>query len=261
MCEAAASGDVGMVRFLVETGVAIDSGDYDGRTALHLACAGGSISTTHYLIGAMADVNAKDRWGNTPLVDALWTSNECAALLAQQCGAKLPAQHDDDDELQALYAAAMVENMYALNRKLNMRGARRRRLLLLRRDRSRELRLAFKGLMDELGLLYRASRPLFVQLRRTTDRWIETHAFQVRTRHAARARRMTGAWSCGRCTRAPRYDCAHSGARSPAYTPDARHRIPLAPVPPPPHPLPSPLLPPPLPFPTTRPSRTRSRTT
>lgn len=151
LCEAAAAGDVGLVRFLVETGVSVDAGDYDGRTALHLACAAGSISTTHFLLCAMADVEATDRWGNTPLVDALWTSNECAALLCQQCSARLPAQHLENAELVALFAAAGAQDMYATNRKLSERATARRRLQLLRRDRSRELRLALKDLVDEMG--------------------------------------------------------------------------------------------------------------
>jgi len=178
MCEAAAEGDVGTVRFMVETGVSVDAGDYDGRTALHLACAAGSISTTHLLIGAMADVNATDRWSNTPIVDALWTSNECAALLVQQCNAQLPKQHQNNALLLALYAAAKAQDMYITNRKLGNRTAARRRLQLLRRDRSRELRLAIKELVDELGVLYRANRSLFNLVNRQTDRWIDTYAYQ-----------------------------------------------------------------------------------
>jgi glutaminase len=45
--------------------------DYDGRTALHLACNEGQYDVIKYLIDDLkCSVNQKDRWGNTPLHDA-----------------------------------------------------------------------------------------------------------------------------------------------------------------------------------------------
>ena len=163
------------MRFFVETGVLVDAADYDGRTALHLACAAGSISTTHYLLGAMADVEVRDRWGKPPLIDALWTSNECAALLVQQCNAKLPLERAADPELCALYEAAAARDMYATNRRLNARAGRRKQLELLKRHRSRELGVALRELVDDVGKLYRAARPLYSLLLKHAERWIESY--------------------------------------------------------------------------------------
>lgn len=48
-------------------------GDYDARTALHLACSEGHFSIVQFLIenGFFIDVHVKDRWHNTPLDDAI----------------------------------------------------------------------------------------------------------------------------------------------------------------------------------------------
>jgi tRNA A-37 threonylcarbamoyl transferase component Bud32 len=49
----------------------INGGDYDGRTALHLAAAAGHVKVCRFLISKGADVNVVDNWGGRPLDDAI----------------------------------------------------------------------------------------------------------------------------------------------------------------------------------------------
>ncbi|SPQ96817.1 unnamed protein product (mitochondrion) [Plasmodiophora brassicae] len=86
---AAAAGDIKEMQRLIGRGVALDVSDYDSRTALHLSCAEGSLECVRYivasLLGAAEDdkdgslssvpdetvLSPMDRWGRTPLDDAL----------------------------------------------------------------------------------------------------------------------------------------------------------------------------------------------
>lgn len=70
-CAAAAAGDCPRLRVLHSCGVDSDQGDYDNRTPLHLAAAEGKILAVNFLIGVSASVDVQDRWGATPLDDAI----------------------------------------------------------------------------------------------------------------------------------------------------------------------------------------------
>lgn len=50
----------------------LDQMDYDGRTALHLACSNGHYEVVIYLLeSGLSNVNPKDRHKNTPMDDAI----------------------------------------------------------------------------------------------------------------------------------------------------------------------------------------------
>ena len=68
---AASKGDLGAVHRLVVRGYDQDAADYDRRTPLHLAAAEGRGHVARYLVDNGARVSPEDRWGGTPIDDAL----------------------------------------------------------------------------------------------------------------------------------------------------------------------------------------------
>ena len=65
----------------------LDFADYDFRTALHLAASEGHIHLIQYILEMHADINARDRWGSTPLDDAIKFQNRDVAKLLKAAGA------------------------------------------------------------------------------------------------------------------------------------------------------------------------------
>lgn len=89
MCSAATRGDIEAVERMLRSNVSIDAGDYDGRTALHLAAAEGQQAMVAFLLDNGADVSVLDRWGATPLSDALRHRHDAVASLLRAHGARL----------------------------------------------------------------------------------------------------------------------------------------------------------------------------
>lgn len=94
---AAAEGDLDEVQMLLSgsppkvVSALVSKGDYDKRTALHLAASEGHAEIVRLLCKAQADVNAEDRWGSRPLDDALKAEQtECAEILEQHGAKKSP---------------------------------------------------------------------------------------------------------------------------------------------------------------------------
>lgn len=71
MCAAAGSGDIDEVKYLLKQGASVNQGDYDNRTPLHLAASEGHLEVVQMLLQYGANPSLKDRWGGTPLQDAV----------------------------------------------------------------------------------------------------------------------------------------------------------------------------------------------
>ncbi|KAL3823130.1 hypothetical protein ACHAXA_006460 [Cyclostephanos tholiformis] len=78
----ASSGSASVVRAALD----INKGDYDNRTALHVAAAGGHLDVIEYLCMKGANVNAVDRWGGRPLDDALYKGSDRVAETLRRYG-------------------------------------------------------------------------------------------------------------------------------------------------------------------------------
>jgi len=87
ICRAAAEGDVSQVRLLVGQGIAVDSSDYDMRTALHLAASEGQLRVVQVLVDELgASTGVVDRWGHMPLDDAVVGNHASVAKFLQDRG-------------------------------------------------------------------------------------------------------------------------------------------------------------------------------
>ena len=70
LCSAAEAKDAELIALYIKAGAPCDAGDYDKRTAIHLAAAEGNTSIVEALLRAGANPLVKDRWGATPLDEA-----------------------------------------------------------------------------------------------------------------------------------------------------------------------------------------------
>jgi lysophospholipase len=106
ICSLAALGEYDeIVRMVEEEGVCIHTtNDYDMRTPLHLACCSGHEKVVDYLIKRGSDVNAKDRWGHTPLSESIRNNHPNLVELLIQNGAVddrgEKRKFDDEDDIE-----------------------------------------------------------------------------------------------------------------------------------------------------------------
>lgn len=94
-CAAAKIGDIEALEALKDMGSNLCLGDYDGRTPLHIAASEGHLKLVQYLLGHGATVYAKDRYGDTPLCNAVRFRHKEVVKLLRKTGA-----HFSRDELE-----------------------------------------------------------------------------------------------------------------------------------------------------------------
>lgn len=88
---------IGSSTTAANSSVDINKGDYDGRTALHLAAAAGHIKVVRLLISKGANINVTDNWGGKPLDDAIRQGRvECIKILKQMGAESGGAKHLGD---------------------------------------------------------------------------------------------------------------------------------------------------------------------
>ena len=71
---AAESDDVRAMKTLIEAGLALDSVDVKGRTALHAAAGSGAMQSINFMLDRKVDINVADADGRTPLMEAVLRS-------------------------------------------------------------------------------------------------------------------------------------------------------------------------------------------
>jgi len=97
LLSAASVGDIMAVKAMRERGCDLDCADYDMRTAAHLAATNGELEILRNFASCGVDLQARDRWGGTPLDDAEHEGHtEVAEKLRQWLG--LDAGSGADDE-------------------------------------------------------------------------------------------------------------------------------------------------------------------
>ena len=94
MCSAAYKGDLTRLTSLVrETGYDVNVGDYDKRTAIHLAASEGNLDVVKLLVNELgANPSPRDRWGGTPLNDALRQDHSPVIEFLKSVGATMGVQ-------------------------------------------------------------------------------------------------------------------------------------------------------------------------
>nr|XP_043622147.1 integrin-linked protein kinase 1-like [Erigeron canadensis] len=81
-------GNIQGIKELIELKTDVNFKDIDNRTALHVAACQGFCDVALLLLQAGAHVDSKDRWGSTPLADAIHYKNHDMSKLLEKHGAK-----------------------------------------------------------------------------------------------------------------------------------------------------------------------------
>lgn len=112
--QASAGGDLYKVTHYGST-YDLNVGDYDKRCPIHLAAAEGQTLIVKFLITKGVNVNCEDRFGNTPLREALRGNHSEIAKMLREAGAKMgQASAEIDGEVMRCVAANDVAKLNQL---------------------------------------------------------------------------------------------------------------------------------------------------
>jgi len=89
LCKAARSGDMNAVALLARQGANLNMTDYDGRTAMHMACSSGRYKIVENLVKLGANSAIRDRWGQTPMAIAIKSKQQMVITVLASAKAKL----------------------------------------------------------------------------------------------------------------------------------------------------------------------------
>ncbi|XP_076933858.1 serine/threonine-protein kinase 12-like [Bidens hawaiensis] len=84
----ASERDLEGIKKLLGSGTDVNFKDIDNRSALHVAACQGFSDVAELLLGAGAEVDPKDKWGSTPLADAIHYKHHGVVKLLEKHGAK-----------------------------------------------------------------------------------------------------------------------------------------------------------------------------
>ncbi|CAL8286670.1 unnamed protein product [Lota lota] len=112
-CAAAKIGDVEALDAIRGMGSNLSLGDYDGRTPLHIAACEGHLKVVQYLLSHGATIHARDRYGDTPLSNAVRFRHKDIVKLLRKTGAHLSREElaVSGTELCSLAASGDLEGL------------------------------------------------------------------------------------------------------------------------------------------------------
>jgi hypothetical protein len=108
---AAVDGDIKLVSAFLSGGVSVNvQNRRDGMTPLHGAARGGDVKTIEYLIAQGADLNVVDRYGDSPLENAIASNqSEASKLLAARGARRIRGTDEQRDKASSGIVRESIE--------------------------------------------------------------------------------------------------------------------------------------------------------